>query len=124
MVRISKISCLILSLFLLHCEISSSQQTSIKGVITDSTALPIEKVIIIIPGTSAGTYTDKSGAFSLNIPEDSNEYIIVFSHIGFLTERRKIKCDRSEIIINLTMPEDVTRIGEVTVNSPATFSFR
>jgi hypothetical protein len=117
MIRISKISGLILLLISINWKISSAQQTYIRGVVSDSAAYPIEAVSISLLNTPSGIYTDKRGSYSLNIPTDGNEYIVVFSHIGFRPERRKIKCDKPEIVINMTMYEDVTSIGEVIVNS-------
>ncbi len=117
MIRISNISVLILFLIFINCKISSSQQTSVKGVVTDSIANPIETVSISLFNTPVGTYTDRQGVYSLNIPTNGNEYVIVFSHIGFRTEKRTIICDRPEIIINITLLEDVTGIGEVTISS-------
>jgi hypothetical protein len=101
----------------INWKISSAQQTYIRGVVSDSAAYPIEAVSISLLNTPSGIYTDKRGSYSLNIPTDGNEYIVVFSHIGFRPERRKIKCDKPEIVINMTMYEDVTSIGEVIVNS-------
>lgn len=117
MIRISKISGLILLLISINWKISSAQQAYLRGVISDSTAHPIETVSISLLNTPSGIYTDRHGSYSLNIPTDGNEYIVIFSHIGFRTERRKIKCDQTEIVINITMYEDVTSIGEVIVNS-------
>jgi hypothetical protein len=117
MIRISKISGLILLLISINWKISSAQQTYIRGVVSDSATYPIEAVSISLLNTPSGIYTDKRGSYSLNIPTDGNEYIVVFSHIGFRPERRKIKCDKPEIVINMTMYEDVTSIGEVIVNS-------
>jgi hypothetical protein len=117
MIRISKISVLILLLVAINLKISFAQQAYIRGIVTDSTDHPIETVSISLLNTPSGTYTNRDGSYSLNIPTDGNEYTVVFSHIGFRTERRKIKCNQPEIVINITMYEDVTSIREVTVNS-------
>ncbi|MBA4322717.1 MAG: TonB-dependent receptor, partial [Odoribacter sp.] len=117
MIPIHKISVLILFLISLKCEISSSQQVYLRGIVTDSARKPIETVSISLLNTSIGTYTDKYGAYTLKLPKIGNEYDILFSYVGFKTERRTIKSDRSEINLNITLTEDVTGIGEVTVQS-------
>jgi hypothetical protein len=117
MIRISKISFHILLLVVISTGISWSQQSYIKGVVTDTTGNPVQTVSISLLNTTGGTYTDMHGAYSLYIPSDGNEYTIVFSHVGFKTQRRTIKYDRPGITINITLSEEVTGIGEVTVNS-------
>jgi hypothetical protein len=117
MSRISKISYLILLIISFISNISFSQQTCLKGVVTDSIANPIEAVSVSLLNASTGIYTDKHGTYTLNVPGDGNEYVVVYSHIGFKSERRTIRCDRPEIIINITLFENVAEIGEVTVNT-------
>ena len=117
MIRILKISGLILLLIFINCEISLSQQSTIKGIVSDSAANPVEIVSVSVLNTSVGISTDRLGAYSINVPTSGHECVLVFSHIGFRTERRTIKCDRKEIVLNITMTEDVTGIKEVTVNS-------
>ena len=117
MMHILKIQFLVLLIISLGFEICSSQQAYVRGTVTDTTANPIEAISISLLNTSTGTYTDRLGSFSLNLPLDAKEYVVVFSHVGFRTERRTIRCDRPEIILNIIMKEEVTGIGEVTVNS-------
>ena len=117
MIRISNISGLILLLISFNCEISFSQQGTIKGIVSDSTGNPIENVSISLLNTPTGTYTDRHGAYSLNVPTSVKDYVVVFSHISFRTEKRTIKYDQTEIFLNITMSEDVSGLGEVTVNS-------
>jgi hypothetical protein len=117
MTRISKIPVLILLFISINFEISYSQQAYIRGIVTDSAKNPIEIVSVSILNTSTGTYTDLNGQYTLKIPVDGIDYIIIFSHIGFRQERRTVKSAGGEIIVNITLSEDVTGIGEVTVNS-------
>jgi hypothetical protein len=117
MIRLIRITTLFSFIISINFGVSLSQQTHFKGVVTDSTDKPIETVSISVLNTTTGTYSDKLGNFSLNLPADGKEYIIVFSHIGFRTEKRTSLCDRPEIIINVILAEEITGIGEVTVNS-------
>jgi hypothetical protein len=117
MIRILKISGLILLFISINCEISFSQLTIIKGFVTDSSANPIETVSVSLLKTNSGTYTDKNGFYSFSTAADGNEYYIVFSHIGFKTQRKTVKCDPGEIILNISLSEITTDIGEITVKS-------
>jgi hypothetical protein len=117
MMHILKIQFLVLLMISPCIEICSSQQAYVRGTVTDSIANPIEAVSISLLNTSTGTYTNRPGNFSLNVPLDGKEYVVVFSHVGFRTERRIIICDRTEIILGIIMKEEITGISEVTVNS-------
>jgi hypothetical protein len=112
-----KISGLILLLMLVSCRILLSQQTKIKGFVSDSTGKPLESVSISLLNSSHGTYSDKAGSFTLNVPTDGNDYFIMFSHLGFKSDRIAIKCDRPEIIVNVILSGEVIGLGEITVSS-------
>jgi hypothetical protein len=115
--RICKISGLILFFTFAGCGISISQQALVRGIVTDSIGRPIEAVSISLLNTSAGTYSSKSGEYALYLPGINREYIIVFSHLGYRTERRNIKFAKPETIINIRLFENIIGIGEITVRS-------
>jgi hypothetical protein len=117
MIRILKISGLILLLISFNCEVSLSQLTHLKGRVTDSTSNPIEEVSVSLLRTTTGTYSDRSGNFSFNVPADGLEHEIVFSHVGFITQRKSVTCDPGEITLNIIMPVLTTPIGEIVVKS-------
>jgi hypothetical protein len=116
-IRKSKISGLILLLILFCPEIFSSQQTILKGVVRDSTGNPVESVSISVTMLSNGTITDRNGTYSIKLPHDANEYSVLYSHVGFKTQKLTVKCDHSEIIVNVILYEEVKGIGEITVSS-------
>ena len=93
------------------------QESVIKGTVKDSTGVPVEKVSIKLLSTASGTYTDKSGTFSLTVPKDGKERILSFSCVGYRTETRSVVCDREIIVVNIIIREQVSTIGEVTVNA-------
>jgi hypothetical protein len=117
MISLFKISGFILLIITLSGEIALSQQARIKGIVTDSINNPIETASISLSGTTTGTYTDKSGSYLLYIPSGNNELTIVFSHVGYKTQRKNIRSDQQEIIVNITLSEEITGISEVTVSS-------
>ena len=116
MIRKSKISGLILLLFFCP-EILLSQQAVLKGIVSDSTGHPVESVSISISGLSRGTITDQNGIYSIKVPSDGSEYLVLYSHVGFKTQKLTIKCDQPEITINVILSEEVKGIGEITVSS-------
>ncbi len=117
MIRILNISGLILLFISIDCKVTFSQLTLIKGAVTDSSSNPVENVTVSLLKRTSGTVTDKNGNYSFSIPADSNEYDVVFSHIGFRTQLKTVKCDPGIIIINITLSVITTDIGEITVRS-------
>jgi hypothetical protein len=116
MIRILYISVLIILFISVDYKISYGQVTHIKGVITDSIANPVEEASVILLNTNSGAYTDKNGVYTFNAPADGKVYEVVFSHIGFKSIRKTIKCDPGEIIINIALSELTTELREITVN--------
>ena len=91
--------------------IQNVQQTiTITGVVVDAGNDPLPGVNVGIKGTSTGTTTDFNGAFSIAVP--STNTVLRFSYIGFMTQEITVGNQR---VINVTMAEDVTQIGEVVV---------
>jgi hypothetical protein len=115
MIRILNISLLILLFISVGYEVSYGQLTHIKGVVTDSIANPVENASVVLLSTSSGTSTDKNGAYYLNAPADGKEYEVVFSHIGFKSIRKTIKCTPGEIVMNIALSEMATELGEIMV---------
>lgn len=52
-------------------------QFTASGKVTDNNGEPLTGVAVIIKGTTAGTYTDLDGKYSIAIP--GNEALLVFS---------------------------------------------
>src|SRR5690606_29282864 len=69
-------------------EISSNNQQSVQGIVTDEKGLPIPGVSVRVKGTTVGTVTDANGLYAL---ESVNENaILVFSFIGFVSKEINI----------------------------------
>ncbi len=90
--------------------VSVVQQTSIKGTITDSNGLPLPGVNVLVKGTTVGVISDIDGKYTINIP--SEDVILQFSYIGYLTEERAVK---GLTVIDMVMVEDVKDLEEVVV---------
>jgi hypothetical protein len=117
MLRIIKILLLLPFLIAARENCMAFQQSVIKGFVKDSTGLPIENVSVSISGTGSGGYTGKSGFYSIRAGMNGKECTLVFSHIGFRSETRTIRCDIPEITIDIILRAEVSNLGEITVSS-------
>ncbi len=82
------------------------------GRVTDSEGLGLPGVTVLVEGTSVGTTTDIEGEYSLAIPEEAEDPVLVFSYIGFITQRHQVG-DRTRI--DIRMEEDVRLLDEFVV---------
>lgn len=89
----------------------SQQAISISGKIVsfeDNESLP--GVNIMIKDTKIGTITDIDGNYTLTVP--SEESVLVFSFIGFISEDIVVGSQR---LINVAMVPDITSLKEVVI---------
>jgi TonB-linked SusC/RagA family outer membrane protein len=86
------------------------QASKVTGVVTDKTSEPLIGVNIKVKGTSTGTITDFSGAYSIDVPNANA--VLVFSYIGYLEQEITVG---ARTIINVQMAEDVKQLEEVVV---------
>ncbi|MCR6718726.1 MAG: SusC/RagA family TonB-linked outer membrane protein [Chitinophagaceae bacterium] len=79
---------------------------TINGQVTDEDGNPIPRASITVKGTSIGTTTNNNGNFSLTIPENVPNPVLVFSVVGYeLTELTV--AGRQSIFISLKKMEKV-----------------
>ncbi len=86
-------------------------QNTISGTVTDMKGLPLGGVNIIVESTNQGTISDMDGTYS--IEADPND-ILIFSIVGFKAMNVPIE---GRAVINVTLEEDVTQLGEVVLNA-------
>jgi len=87
-------------------------QSTIKGKVTDDSNTGIPGVNIVIKGTALGTTTDAEGNYSLEVPNENNQSLLVFSFIGFSTQEISIQ---GRTIIDVKMAVDAKELSEVVV---------
>lgn len=111
--KMKKQSLLILLFFLGFSVFAQAQKTrQITGKVVEAeNSLPIPGVSIILKGTATGTTTDNDGKYAINIPDDSNQFLI-FSFIGYMQQTVEVG-NKSEI--NLNLQSDITRLNEIVV---------
>lgn len=86
------------------------QQITIKGKITDPSGNPLPGVNIIEKGTSNGAVTNVDGDYTISVSSD--DAVLVFSFIGFLTEEVETN---GQTTIDVVLIEDIQALDEVIV---------
>lgn len=88
----------------------SAQDVKVSGTITEESGEGLPGVSILVKGSSIGTISDIDGNYAINAP--SNDAVLVFSYVGFVTE--EISVD-GKSVINLKMMPDITALEEIVV---------
>ncbi len=100
-----------LTFFLLLTNVSYSQQRQVSGTVTDeSTGEPLIGVTVVLKGTTGGTITDLSGAYSISVPGD--EATLQFSFIGYRTQEIVVG---QSTLVNVSLPIEISALDEVVV---------
>ena len=88
--------------------LTSEQQKSVSGKVTDSAGLPLPGVSVSVKGTTNGVITDANGKYSLsNLSENT---ILQFSFVGMKTQEVAVE---RKAIINVTLADETIGIEEV-----------
>ncbi|WP_143960329.1 SusC/RagA family TonB-linked outer membrane protein [Litoribacter populi] len=96
-------------LLLLTAETFAQTRTVSGTVVSDEDNLPLPGVNVRIKDTSRGAITDLDGNYTI---QASNEDILVYSFVGFLTQEIQVG---NQSTINLTLMTDAKTLGEVVV---------
>jgi len=73
----------VLALMVLNVLPAMAQNKTVSGKVSDASGNPIAGASIIAKGTTVGTQTDASGAFSFSVP--STATTLVLSSVGYTT---------------------------------------
>ena len=95
--------------------ISSVQTTKqpgirITGTVSDNFGELLPGVAVVLRGTTTGTSTDSNGEFTLTVPSDTS--VLQFRFIGYRMQEVVVG---NRKIIAVTMQEESTELGEVTI---------
>ncbi|MBA4744797.1 MAG: TonB-dependent receptor [Muricauda sp.] len=100
----------ILTLMVLLCTAYGYSQTkTVTGTVSDNIG-PMPGVNVLVKGTTNGVVTDFDGEFTID--DVSNEDILVFSYIGFVTQEVPVGTQEE---INIVLNEDTQALDEVVV---------
>ena len=87
-------------------------QKTVTGKVVDDSGESLIGVSILVQGTSSGTVTDIDGAYSINVPSESN--VLVFSYTGFATQNVEIN---NRTLIDVTLETSAELLQEVIVTA-------
>ena len=90
--------------------ISKAQDLTVKGIVKDDTGSELPGVNIIVKGTTNGTTTDASGAYSITV--GSGQTVLVFSFIGYAPQEIDVN---GRAVIDVGMLPDASTLQEVVV---------
>jgi TonB-linked SusC/RagA family outer membrane protein len=89
-------------------ELSSQQQKSVSGKVTDSSGTPLPGVSVVIKGTTSGVITDMDGKYTLSrVPENA---ILQYSFVGMKTQEVSVSNKNN---IDIRLAEESIGLDEV-----------
>lgn len=88
------------------------QNPILKGIVRDEKGEPLPGVTVVIKGTSVGTATDVDGRYSMTLPANAENIVLVYSFVGM--EEKEIAYKGQEEI-NMTLEPAVKEMDEVVV---------
>ena len=106
----------LLLLLMLFVTSVSFAQVNITGRVTDADGGNPALITVSIKGSSIGVYTDSDGRYSIIIPSEINDPVIVFSGIGYTTQEITVN---SRSIINVIMASSALALDEVVLTGYA-----
>ncbi|MCO4820494.1 MAG: TonB-dependent receptor [Flavobacteriaceae bacterium] len=94
----------------------SFAQTTVKGIVTDNTGLPLPGANVIVIGTTTGTITDFDGNYTLTVDQNP-PFSIQASSVGFETVTQEVTTNPQTI--NFTLKEG-TELDEIVISASRT----
>jgi TonB-dependent starch-binding outer membrane protein SusC len=95
---------------LFESKFGETQPRRIVGRVIDEQGKPIERVTVLVKGTSVASSTDAQGNYQINL--SSGGSVLVFTILGFETIEKTVG---NQTAINVTMKESVSDLDEVVV---------
>lgn len=83
----------------------------VTGTVTDNAGQRMAGVNILVKGTSRGTSTTADGSYTIEVHNDD---VLIFSFIGYAPMELLVG---NQIVIDVTLLEDVRSLDEVTINA-------
>ncbi|MCO6488122.1 MAG: SusC/RagA family TonB-linked outer membrane protein [Phaeodactylibacter sp.] len=102
---------LVLPIFLLAFTLAVGQRT-ISGTVSDEEGTPLIGASVLVKGTTSGTVTDVSGAYTVQVPAEGNT--LVFSYTGYAN--KEVEIGASDVI-DVTLSESAELLDEVVVTA-------
>gem|GEM_PF-571390 len=88
---------------------------NVQGTVTDAAGAALVGVNVVVDGTTTGTTTGRDGAFALDVDFSAGPQTLVFSFIGYDTERRTLSAPQRGL--RVAMREGMLRAADVIVSA-------
>jgi TonB-linked SusC/RagA family outer membrane protein len=111
MIAIRKFCFLLFILWTIIPYDATAQQKRVFGKVLNSTNEPLPGANVTLKGTNIGTTTDKTGTFSLSVP-DNKTVILVISSVGFAPQEVDVTNNEN---VTVTLREASTELSDVVV---------
>lgn len=117
---------LLQALFLLCLPLLSFAQggITVSGTITDDLGDPLPGVTVALEGTSTGTFTDGDGTYSLTVLPADNTKPLVFSYLGYASQKQTLNLSQSAQTIDVQLKPDITQLDEIVVTGSSVSTSR
>ncbi|MCS6990414.1 MAG: SusC/RagA family TonB-linked outer membrane protein [Chitinophagales bacterium] len=89
-----------------------AQNRTITGTVKDSQGEPLVGASVVAKGSTAGTYTDENGAFTISVP--ANTTALVVRYLGFRTREVPLTASGQ---IDIILESDVLGLDEIVVTA-------
>ncbi|UOQ67178.1 carboxypeptidase-like regulatory domain-containing protein [Hymenobacter volaticus] len=89
---------------------ASIANVRVSGRVLTATGEGLPGVTVVVKGSSVGTSTDGTGAYSLDVPEGGT---LVFSYVGYI--RKEVPVTGATTSLDVTLSEDKQSLKEVVV---------
>jgi len=93
-------------------------QNRVSGTVLAEDGSPLAGVTIIVKGTNQGVITDTDGNFTVNV---TNDDVLAVSYVGYIPQEVPVD---GKTRFDITLEEDVLRLGDVVVVGYATSNKR
>nr|WKN34501.1 TonB-dependent receptor [Tunicatimonas sp. TK19036] len=84
----------------------------VSGTVTDENNEGLPGVTVTVKNTTVGTITDLNGSYSLNVPDEQEDAVLVFSYVGYGSQEISVG---NQSQIDVTLAEDLTQLDEIVV---------
>lgn len=96
--------------FLLWVGTLIGQEKTLTGKVYDETGSGMPGATVQLKGTTKGTVTDVTGAYSITVP--SNDAVLVFSYVGYTTQEITVG---DQTVIDVNLKPEVQTLEQVVV---------
>lgn len=90
----------------------TQQGITVKGFVRDTDRNPILMASVSVKGTTVGTYTEDDGSYTITIPVDVSNPVLIFSYIGYDIVEERVNNRRT---IDVEMESNMTNLDEVVI---------